>query len=160
MEPFPLFIQASAEYNTEATVGESDTMMTFPDPKDSDLAIMLDACLPFRIHDYAARGGPGDYDFERARSTTDLIGECGDILLCGGKGYGDHKGQTPATIFARLADALAVMSFFPGGVPFCGRHWMASSGFPYEVCPLCHARHAGTCRPPENGAVREEVACE
>lgn len=125
-------------------------------PEDSLLAITLDAAVPFRIHEYAERGGPSDADRERLQGAVDpgghyarplvlddakrakdrqpildaagALAERGDVLLYGG----GRKGEV-AALFATLTDALAVMSFVPGGVRFCGRRWLASAGWPYQV---------------------------
>lgn len=138
------------------------------DPKDHLLAITLDAAVPFRIADYVAAGGPTDSDRERLRGADDpgghfgrplvlddakrvrdrkpissaagALAERGDVLQYGGGRKGDV-----AAVFATLTDALAVMSFCLGGVAFCGRRWLASSGFPFWVCVRCYERHTGEC---------------
>jgi len=82
------------------------------------LTISLSAAVPLRILEYQKAGGPTDDDRERARRFASVLGEKGDILQFRGK----KKGET-AEVFNRLADALAVLSFCPGGVKFRGEHW-------------------------------------
>jgi hypothetical protein len=50
-----------------------------------------------------------------------VLGERGDVLLFGA-GKKGKKGEV-AEIFNGLARALAVLSFFPGGVTLFGSHW-------------------------------------
>ena len=66
----------------------------------------LAAAVPLWIQQYKAKGGPDDRDRERVREMAQLIGEKGDIL-----------------VFNALAEALAVLSFCPGGVKFRGERW-------------------------------------
>lgn len=96
-------------------------------PEDHLLALTLDTALPFRIHEYARKGGPDEDDLARTREVADVLACEGDTLQYGGK-----RGRA-AQLFTLLTDALAVMSFVPGGVRFCGRRWLAASGWPYLV---------------------------
>jgi hypothetical protein len=72
------------------------------------------AAVPLRIAEYKARGGPAAADIGRAREFGRVLGEKGDALLFRGK-----RGE-PAELFNRLADAVAVMAFCPGGVKVFG----------------------------------------
>jgi hypothetical protein len=82
----------------------------------------LQICLPpaveLRIMEFKSRGGPLPVDFEQIRSTGLLLSEHGDNLL-----YRSSKPGESADLFNRLAHALAVMAYVPGGVTFCGVHY-------------------------------------
>lgn len=79
------------------------------------LIISLSAAVPLRIAEFKARGGPTTADFRRVRDNADIIASGSDnMMFRGGK-----KGEA-AKLFNVLADALAVMSFVPGGVEFAG----------------------------------------
>jgi len=54
----------------------------------------------------------------RAGECGDIIAEHGDIIMFKGK----KKGET-ANAFNALAEALAILSFQPGGVKFMGLHF-------------------------------------
>jgi hypothetical protein len=54
---------------------------------------------------------------------ADLLASKGDILQFGSK----KKGEA-AEIFNRVAEAIAIMSFCPGGVTLFGEHWEAKRG--------------------------------
>jgi len=92
------------------------------------LTLTLMAAVPLRIAEIRKRGGPTDADFQRAKDFSLVLAEKGDILQFGG----GKKGEV-AVLFNRLADALAVMAFVPGGVRFDGQHWESKSrGVPRE----------------------------
>lgn len=55
---------------------------------------------------------------DRGRACADVIGEHGDVIMFRGK----KKGDT-ANAFNALAEALAILSFQPGGVKFLGLHF-------------------------------------
>jgi hypothetical protein len=59
-----------------------------------------------------------------------VLAEKGDVLLFGSK----QKGQA-ADLFNRLARAIAVLSFCPGGVHLFGRHWQAPAAKPSVTRP-------------------------
>lgn len=84
----------------------------------SFLKISLGVAVSLRIAEYERRGGPTDGDLERTRKFADILTAKGDILQFGG----GKKGEV-AEIFNGLADALAVMSFCPGGVLFGKDRW-------------------------------------
>jgi hypothetical protein len=65
------------------------------------------------------RGGPDDPDLDQARAFSTDLAARGDVLMFGGK-----KGEA-AHLFNRLAHALAVLAFAPGGVTIFGHHWEA-----------------------------------
>ena len=88
---------------------------------DNDLlAIALGAAVPLRVAEYLRQGGPGEDDRERARRFAPVLGAEGDALQFRGKSRGEA-----AELFNRLADALAVMAFQPGGVTAFGEKWEA-----------------------------------
>lgn len=108
-------------------------------PEDHLLALTLDAAVPFRVLDYVQKGGPDEDDLARTREVADVLGAEADVLQYGGSPSSQTpsrrqgKGGHAARLFTLLTDALAVMSFVPGGVRFCGRRWLASAGWPYLV---------------------------
>lgn len=64
-----------------------------------------------------------DADLEEARAAGQVIAEHGDVLQFGGR---VGKGQEGAgAIAAKLARALAVLAYQPGGVSAFGRRWTA-----------------------------------
>lgn len=75
--------------------------------------------VPMRIDEFAKRGGPTEDDFERISGYTLDLGERGDVLL-----YGEKSGE-PAELANKVADALAVMAFVPGGVEAFGMCFVA-----------------------------------
>ncbi len=78
---------------------------------------MLDLAVPLRIMEYERSGGPASSDFERARAFGVVLASEGDVLLFGGR-----KGRA-AELFNGLTDAVAVMSFCPGGVKVGRSHY-------------------------------------
>lgn len=88
---------------------------------DSHLAIALSAAVPLWVAEMRASGGPTDKDREDARGLTDDLAARGDVLLYGSK----RKGEA-AALFNRLAHAVAVLSFSPGGIRLFGEHWDAA----------------------------------
>lgn len=67
------------------------------------------------------RAKPWSYIDLRAEECSHLIAEKGDVLQFGG----GKKGEA-AKAFNALAEGLAILSFFPGGVKFAGQHWESS----------------------------------
>ena len=63
---------------------------------------------------------PMDQLLVKVREAGQLIAENGDKLLYGSK----VKGET-ATLFNKTAEAVAVLSFLPGGITLFGQHWEA-----------------------------------
>jgi hypothetical protein len=60
-----------------------------------------------------------DMDLDQARGFATDLGSRGDVLMDGGK-----KSEA-ADLFNRLAHALAVLAFAPGGVKVFGHYWKA-----------------------------------
>jgi len=67
------------------------------------------------------KGGPAQSDFEEIQDNClEKLMERGDILLYGG----GNKGEC-ANIFNQVANAIAIMSFLPGGIKIFGRMWIS-----------------------------------
>lgn len=79
----------------------------------------VDAIVRLRMREYEAQGGPTEADFERIRKFAQVLAEQGDALLY------SIPGKT-ARMVNSLADAIAVLSFVPGGIKVFGRHYVAS----------------------------------
>lgn len=94
------------------------------------LEVALAAAVPLRICEMHAKGGPSDLDWTTAHDYGMVLGARGDVLQYGGKGKGGVEGEgkgSAAALFNRLAHALAVMSFCPGGVQIFGRRYEAEA---------------------------------
>ena len=87
------------------------------------LAIMIQPAVLLKIEELKAQGGPSKEDMNKAQKTSDILGEHGDILICGG----GKKGEC-AKLFNRTAHAIAVLAFVPGGVHLFGTHFEATVG--------------------------------
>ena len=89
------------------------------------LPITLATAVPLHIERFrrSATGWPSDDDFREMESFGEVLGEKGDVLLFGGK-----KGEA-ADLFNRLARAIAIMSFCPGGVRVFNQHYDATFAF-------------------------------
>ncbi len=77
------------------------------------LPTALSAAVPLWVIEIYERGGPTADDWQRLRSLDRVLAERGDQLLF----RGSRAGET-AEVFNALAEALAILSFLPGGVPF------------------------------------------
>ena len=84
------------------------------------LSEMMKMAVFFRVEELKVRGGPPAEDMKKARETSDMLGEHGDILLHGG----GKPGQC-ADLFNRTAHAIAVLAFVPGGVELFGTRFEA-----------------------------------
>jgi len=84
------------------------------------LSIALSAAVPLHIAELKAKGGPDAADLKKAQELSQILGERGDILLFGGGKKGEAADQ-----FNRVARALAVLAYCPGGVTLFGGHWEA-----------------------------------
>ena len=106
------------------------------------LKTCLIPAVGLRTLEILQRGGPSDLDWERVARTADIIGSQGDALLFRTPASKHSLGT--AEVFNRLADAIAVMAFAPGGVRFLGEHfevsgewyvpanWWVNFGIPFE----------------------------
>jgi len=84
------------------------------------LPIALEVSVRLQIMEWEQCSGPELEDFERCRWIGQYLAEKGDVLQFGSK----KKGEV-AKIFNKLAAALAVMAFAPGGVEVFGIHFEA-----------------------------------
>lgn len=82
------------------------------------LPMFLQATVPLLIAELAEAGGVTDADFHRVRGYVDDFNVDGDALLF------RREGKT-GEMAGKLADALAVLAFQPGGVEFAGLHFEA-----------------------------------
>jgi hypothetical protein len=87
---------------------------------NQNLKIALQCAVPLWMLRIQGNGGVTDSDIERVRVFGQVLGEKGDVLMFGSK----KKGEA-ADLFNRLAEAIAVMSFCPGGVKIFGEHWQS-----------------------------------
>lgn len=85
------------------------------------LSIALSAAVPMRIMEIIQRGGITDEDIARIKSYgEDLMGPNGPDLF-----FRSKKAGGTAERFNQVADALAVLAFFPGGITAFGDHYDA-----------------------------------
>ena len=83
---------------------------------------LMSVAVFLHIEQIREHGGPSPDDMKKAQETSDLLGERGEILLCGGGKPGERADQ-----FNRTAHAIAVLSFCPGGVTLFGSTFDAAS---------------------------------
>lgn len=81
----------------------------------------MSAAVPLRIEALKQKGGPSDEDLKRAREVGVLLAEKGDVFLFGG----GKKGEA-ADLFNKVAEAVAVLAFCPGGVKLFGSTFEAN----------------------------------
>ena len=86
------------------------------------LRMALSAAVHLRIMELQARGGVSPEDIIACNASAKIIGEKADLLMFPGR----KRGET-AAVFNVLVNALAVLSFAPGGVDFLGDHWESAS---------------------------------
>lgn len=79
------------------------------------LPIALECAARLHMMELSKRGGPTDEEIEQVREVGQLITEKGDVLQFGSK----QRGMA-AHILNKMAFAVAVMSFSPGGVTVFG----------------------------------------
>lgn len=82
------------------------------------LADMMQMAVPLHMAKLSEKGGPTPEDMKEAQGVSDVLGERGDVLLCGG----GKKGEC-ASMFNRTAFAIAVLAFVPGGISIFGCHF-------------------------------------
>jgi hypothetical protein len=82
------------------------------------LTISLSAAVPLRIMKLIRDGGPSEADFERIKSYQEDLTTRGSDLY-----FRNTKNNATATRFNQVADAIAVMSFLPGGITTFGMHF-------------------------------------
>lgn len=84
------------------------------------LAPMLALAVPLLIAELAQHGGPTAEDYARVASYGDDLAFHGDDLL-----YVSRKQGETAHCFQQVAEAIAVLSFCPGGITVFGLHFEA-----------------------------------
>ena len=85
---------------------------------NNNLTTMMQAAVPLHVLQLKDKGGPDAADMAKAKESSDMLGERGDVLLFGG----GKKGEC-ADLFNRTAHAIAVLAFCPGGVDIFGAHF-------------------------------------
>ena len=85
----------------------------------------MDLSVHLRVIELKEKGGPHKADLNRIKSYLTLLGEKGNFLWT----KSPRKGET-AKVSNAVADAIAVLSFLPGGLDVFGRHWENSTGSP------------------------------
>lgn len=88
------------------------------DTSDLLLRLTIGVAVPLLIADLKRIGGPTEYNMEQVRSYSHILGAEGDTILY----KSNKKGQTARNTNI-LCEALAVLSFCPGGVTFAGLHF-------------------------------------
>lgn len=88
------------------------------------LPMFLQATVPLLIAEVAEAGGVTDADFHRVQGYVDDFNTDGDALLF-------RREDKTGEMAGKLADALAVLAFQPGGVEFAGLHFEAQGE---ELC--------------------------
>ena len=87
------------------------------DFSNSDLLrITLEAAVPVWVE--RLKREPFADLLKRSGELAQIVGEKGDVMQ-----YGSKKRGETAKAFNALAEALAILSFMPGGVKFCGTHY-------------------------------------
>lgn len=87
-------------------------------PGLSLLSISLSAAVPLRIMKLIREGGPTEADFARITSYQKDLTENGADLF-----FRNTNEDATATRFNQVADAIAVLSFAPGGITIFGQHF-------------------------------------
>ena len=81
---------------------------------------LLKVAVPLHILRLYERGGITREDLLRAQAEMEQVGESTDSFL-----NGHAKPGEPAAIFNRIARAIAVLSYMPGGVPAFDQYYEA-----------------------------------
>ncbi len=95
-------------------------------PEGHPIVDMLDIAVPLRIMLLEDKGGATQEDFDRLKGFAERLGSKGDVLLYGGK-----PGEA-AELFNEVSQAIAVLSYCPGGIKLFGRHWETRKDEPEE----------------------------
>ena len=83
---------------------------------ESLLTVTLELAVP--LWQMKLKNMPWSEALAGIKGASDLIGSKGDILQFGG----GKKGEV-AKVLNKMAEAIAVLSFLPGGVTLFGQHW-------------------------------------
>lgn len=84
------------------------------------LAIALDPAVRLEILRMSRQGGPTPGEFSNAKLFGRELAERGDAIL-----FPDARRGVTAGLFARLATAVAVLAFLPGGITLFEQHYRA-----------------------------------
>ncbi len=88
-------------------------------PPSTPLLLMtLEVAVPLWIQRW--RGRSWVERLVRSAECAEIVAAKGDVLQYGG---GPREKGEAAKAFNALAEGLAIVSFCPGGVKFCGLHW-------------------------------------
>lgn len=82
------------------------------------LSTSLLVAVSIRLMNLKERGGPNEEDYKTLPDIAQLLAEHGDELLF----KSNVPGQT-AELFNKLAQAIAIMSYSPGGITIFGHKW-------------------------------------
>ena len=82
------------------------------------LSTALSASISLRVPELIKKGGPTDEDLERIHIFLKDLGEHGTDLYF----PGNRKGATTDR-FEQIVEAIAVLSFSPGGLTVFGKHY-------------------------------------
>jgi hypothetical protein len=82
------------------------------------LQLHLDTFVPLRVREILESGGVDSLMFERARGLAIEIGSHGDAILFSVK-------RKTSEMMGKLVEAVAVLSFAPGGITIFGLHFDA-----------------------------------
>lgn len=91
------------------------------------LLVLLSIAVPPLIQEIERQGGINDAHLAYVSNHAHTLGSEGDALLY------KVKGKT-SKLFKVLAECLAVLAFFPGGVKFAGLHFV---GYPEIEASEC-----------------------
>jgi hypothetical protein len=89
-------------------------------PLNHPISLFLSASVPLRITALVAQGGPTAQDFEALGGADKVMERADELLLYRGK---KTKPGEIATAFNQVAQAIAVMSFVPGGITIFNQHY-------------------------------------
>lgn len=89
-------------------------------PNDELLKISLSAAVPLWIH--RVRSWSPEMRAARAKVCGQAVAEHGDVIMFKQPATKKQPIGT-AEAFNMLAEGLALLSFYPGGVKFAGMHW-------------------------------------
>jgi hypothetical protein len=91
------------------------------------LALILEGLVPLALLDLQSRGGPTAAEYAAARAVADEVAEHADVLLYSREASLRERKATRG-LLGRLAWALAVMAYCPGGSRFGDLRWDAGVG--------------------------------
>jgi len=85
---------------------------------DHTLSIALSAAVPLWIIGLKEKGGPSAEDWVWLKEAQNILTDVGEGILYSAK----KKGET-AKAFNAVANAIAILSFVPGGITIFNQHW-------------------------------------